>query len=236
MRRISLLTLTAVLVVGLLSSCIGEMETETREVSGFSAVAISTFGEFEIRQGDNESLTISAPSSYLRYIETEVENGTLTISTRRGLWGAPTNRVQYTLTVKDLNSLHLSGAGLVKIVGGLQTDTFSLNLSGAGSIEVEDLTAQTLSANLSSAGAMSVSGKVETQSVNLSGVGSYEAGDLQSKIASINLSGAGSATIWATDSLDVAVSGVGSVGYYGSPTVTQNVSGLGSVNSRGEHN
>jgi len=235
MKRTSLIVITALLVVVLLSGCIGAIATETREVSGFNAVSINTFGEFEIRQGDTESLTISAPSDFLRSIETNVENSTLTINTRRGFIGAPTRRVEYFLTVKDLNSLHLSGAGVMKIVDGLQTTTFSLNLSGAGSIEIDDLTATNLSVNLSSAGVIVIAGRVENQSVNLSGVGSYEGSDLQSKTASVNLSGAGSATIWATESLDVTVSRVGSIGYYGTPRVTQNISGLGSVNSKGEH-
>lgn len=234
MKKTSIIFI-ALLVVVLLSSCIGPVTSETRTVSNFNAVSISTFGEIEIRQGSMESLTISAPSSYLRDIETKVENGTLIISTRKGFIGAPTRRVQYTLTVKDLDSLHLSGAGMVKVIDGLTSTTFSLNLSGAGSIEIEDLSATNLSVNLSSAGAIIVAGNVENQSVNLSGVGSYEGGDLQSKTTSVNLSGAGSATVWATDSLDVTVSGVGSIGYYGNPRVTQNVSGLGSVNSKGEH-
>lgn len=235
MKR-TFLILIALLAVALLSSCIGAITSETREVSGFNAISISTFGEIEIRQGDTESLTISAPSSYLPYIETEVENGTLLISTRKGFIGASASRVQYRLTVKDLDSLHLSGAGVIKVIDGLQSTNFILNLSGAGSIEIEDLSATNLSVNLSSAGAIIITGNVENQSVNLSGVGSYEGGDLQSKTTSVNLSGAGSATVWATDSLDVTVSGVGSVGYYGNPQVTQNVSGLGSVNSKGEHN
>ena len=235
MKKITFYIITALMAALLLSGCTGAIVTETREVSGFSAISISTFGEIEIRQGDTESLTISAPSDYMRYIETEVENGTLLISTRKGFIGAPTRRVEFILTVKDLKSLHFSGAGVIKVMDKLQTSTFSLNMSGAGSIEIEDLTADTLTVNFSSAGAIVIAGSVENQSVNLSGVGSYEAGDLQSKVASVNLSGAGSATIWAVDSLDVTVSGVGSVGYYGSPRVTQNVSGLGSVNSKGEH-
>jgi hypothetical protein len=224
----------ALLAIGL-SACAGVTKTESREVSGFDSIAISAFGEVQIRQGDTESLTIEAPSDYLRYVESTVENNTLTISTRRGFIGAPVRRVFYTLTVKDLKSLQLSGAGTIKILDGFQTQDFSLNLSGAGSIEIDSLTAKSLTVNFASAGAIVIAGKVDSQSVNLSGVGSYETGDLESKSVNIKLTGAGSATVWATETLGVTVSGVGSINYYGSPQVSQSITGLGSVNSKGAH-
>ena len=237
MKKISILiTIISIAMLGIsLSACGGEIKTESRTVTGFNSVSISTFGELQIRQGSIESLTIEAPSDYLRYLETTVENNSLNISMRRGFIGAPVRRVIYTLTVKDLNSLSFSGAGAIKILDGLQSQDFSLNLSGAGSIEIDSLITNSLTVNFSSAGAIVIAGKVEKQSVNLSGVGSYEAGDLESKSAIINLTGAGSATVWASGTLGVTISGVGSVSYYGSPQVSQNISGLGSVNSKGAH-
>jgi hypothetical protein len=224
----------ALLAIGL-SACAGVTKTESRDVSGFDSISFSAFGEVQIRQGTIESLTIEAPSDYLRYVETNVENNTLNISTRRGFIGAPVRRVIYTITVKDLRSLQLSGAGVIKILDGFQSQDFSLNLSGAGSVEVDSLMAKSLTVNLASAGAIVIAGKVDTQSLNLGGVGSYETGDLESKSVKINLTGAGSATVWATETLDVTVSGVGSINYYGSPQLRQSVTGLGSVNSKGAH-
>ena len=233
--RFLLIAFSVALLAIALSACAGEIKTETRDVSGFDSIAISAFGEVQIRQGTTESLTIEAPSDYLRYVETTVDNNTLNISTRRGFIGAPVRRVIYTITVKDLKSLQLSGASLIKILDGFQTQDFSLNLSGAGSIEIDSLTAKSLTVNLASAGAIVIAGKVDTQSVNLSGVGSYESGDLESKSVNIHLTGAGSATVWATETLDVTVSGVGSINYFGNPQVRQSVTGLGSINSKGAH-
>jgi hypothetical protein len=237
MKNKKIFTMIPVMLLAImaLTACSGAVRTETREVAGFNAVAINSFGEMQIRQGETESLVIEAPSDYLRYLETTVDNNTLNIATRRGFIGAPVRRVLYTLTVKDLNKISLSGAGLVKVLGGLNSTDFNLSLSGAGSIEIDSLTADSLTVNFSSAGAIVVSGKVDRQMVTMSGVGSYEAGDLESKSANIILTGAGSAVVWAKDSLNVTVSGVGSVGYFDSPRVTQNISGLGSVNNKGDH-
>jgi len=227
----------AMLPAMLLSGCSDySLQTQTEEVSGFDRVSIQTFGEFLIQQGSEESLKIEAPRDYLRYVTTEVENGVLTISTRRGFMGAPIERITYTLTVKDLREVTLSGAGAIKIFK-LDTDQLEINLTGAGSVEIDNLNAANLSVNLTSAGAIVAAGQVDNQDVNISGVGSYEAGDLRSDTAGILLSGAGSAVVWVEEMLNVSVSGVGSVSYFGdNPLVSQNVSGLGSVNSKGAHN
>jgi len=233
--KIFSLILLASLLAIVPSACNGVTQTETREVSGFNAVAVSSVGELRIRQGDAESLVIEAPDDYLRYLETSVENNTLAISTRRGFIGLPAAKVIYTLTVKDLNSILLSGAGSIKILGDFKCNDLSLNMSGAGSVEIDSLTADSLTVNFSSAGAIILAGRVDKQTVTISGVGSYEAGDLQSNSTNIVLTGAGSAVVWVKETLNITVSGVGSISYFGNPRVTQNISGLGSVNSKGEH-
>ena len=213
----------------------GTIQTRTDEVSGFDQIEINTFGEFIITQGDEESLKIEAPQDYLRYITSEVEGNTLVIGTRRGFIGGPIHHVAYTLTVKDLEEVSLTGAAAIKIYA-LDTDQFEIDLTGAGSIEIDDLSAESLDVNLTSAGAIVIAGEVDSQEVSISGIGSYEAGDLRSDDVEILLTGAGSAVVWAEESLDVNITGVGSVAYFGdNPNVNQNVSGLGSVNSKGSH-
>ncbi len=238
MKNIPVLSAVLLLLfsVGLLTGCSDvTMQTQTEDVSGFNKIQINTFGEFIIEQGDQESLSIEAPRDYMRYVTTEVQNGVLVIDMRRGFLGTPIQRVTYTLTVKDLNEVSISGAAAVKIFT-LDTEQMDVNLTGAGSVEIDQLTARDLNVNLTSAGAIVVAGAVDKQKITISGVGSYEAGDLRSNSTSILLTGAGSAVVWAEQELSVNVTGVGSVSYFGdNPQVSQNVSGLGSVNSKGEH-
>ncbi|HOJ00438.1 MAG TPA: head GIN domain-containing protein [Anaerolineaceae bacterium] len=233
-RKILLSTLVGALFLAFLSACsVGVERTETREINGVSAISINTVGKFIIRQGDEESLTIQGPNNILRNISTEVVGDTLYINSTRGVLGDSLGRTVYTLTVKDLNELSLSGAGSISIAS-LDTDHLEITLTGAGSIDVTALNTRQLTVLLNSAGAIDISGTALNQNVIISGVGSYHAPNLQSSNASVVMSGAGSAEVWVTDVLDIEVSGVGSVGYYGSPSVTQNISGLGSVDSRGE--
>ena len=217
-----------------LSACNSPIQTRSDDVSDFKRISIETFGEFIIEQGDEESLTIEAPRDFLRYVESSVQNETLVIRMRRGFFNGSIGRAIFTIKVKDIEDVSLSGAGAIKIFE-LDTDSFSANLTGAGSIEIDDLTAERLNVNLTSAGAIIVAGRVEKQDINLTGVGSYEGGDLQSTDAEIKVTGAGGAVIWADESLDVEITGVGSVSYFGDPEVYQNISGLGTINSKGVH-
>jgi hypothetical protein len=238
MAKIPVLSTALLLLftVALLTGCSDvSMQTQNEDVSGFNRLQINTFGEFIIEQGDQESLTIDAPRDYLRYVTTSVDNGVLVIGMRRGFLGTPIQRVTYTLTVKDLNEISISGAAAVKVFT-LDTEQMAVNLTGAGSVEIDKLTARDLNINLTSAGAIVVAGAVDKQKITISGVGSYEAGDLRSNSTDILLTGAGSAVVWAEQDLSVNVTGVGSVSYFGeNPQVSQNVSGLGSVNSKGIH-
>ncbi|NMB62849.1 MAG: DUF2807 domain-containing protein [Chloroflexi bacterium] len=223
----------ATILLAFTAGCaVGVNRTETRAIQDVSAISINTVGDFIIKQGDQESLTIEAPNNYLRYISTDVIGGTLYIDSERGIFGSSVQRIVYTITVKNLNELSLSGAGSVSM-HSLNAENLSVNLTGAGSIDLYNLNAQSLSVLLNSAGSIHVSGTVDSQIIELNGLGSYEAADLQSRSATISLAGAGSADLWVTDNLDISVSGVGSVSYYGFPTVQQNISGVGSVNNKG---
>ena len=238
MKKIPILCAVMVLLLPLvlLTGCSdASIQTQNEDVSDFNRLQINTYGEFIIEQGDQESLSIEAPRDYLRYVTTSVENGVLVIGMRRGFLGAPIQLVTYTLTVKDLNEISISGAAAIKVFK-LDTEQMDVNLTGAGSVEMDQLTARDLNVNLTSAGAIVIAGAVDKQKITISGVGSYEAGDLRSNTTSILLTGAGSAVVWAEQDLSVNVTGVGSVSYFGdNPQVHQNVSGLGSINSKGKH-
>lgn len=227
---LAFLTLSALV----LSACDSPTQTRSDDVSDFNRISIETFGEFIIEQGDEESLTIEAPRDFLRYVESDVQNETLVIRTRRGFFNGSIGRATFTITVKDLEDVSLSGAGAIKIFA-LDTEKLSVNLTGAGSVEIDELTAKRLEINLTSAGAIIIAGSVDKQQINLTGVGNYEGGDLQSVDAEIKLTGAGSVVVWAEESLDAEITGLGTVSYFGYPEVYQNISGLGSINSKGAH-
>ena len=227
------------LLVVLLAGCSfvrgsGVTITETREVSNFDRVQLQGIGELTIIQGETESLTIEAESNIVRRIKTGVWGSTLTIEFVGGGFGdvIPTEPILYTLTMKDISGVQLSGAGRIYSTN-IATRYLDLDVSGVGDVIIDSLEADDLQVDLTGAGSIDLAGNTRDQKVNLSSVGNYSAGGLESSNAWINLSGAGTATVWVTEELDVNISGVGSVDFYGNPDVTQNISGLGRLNNLG---
>jgi hypothetical protein len=236
-----LLVLAALcLVVALVAGCgvglvvgSGKTVTEERTISDVEEVALTFIGDLQITQGDEEKLVITGDDNVLPLITTEVKDGVLTIGSKSTLGVPMVTDLRYDLTVRNLNSLRLSGAGNAEM-DGLETGDLAVNISGAGNLSIKDLQADRISANMSGLGNLELGGKATRQTVSLSGAGNYDAGDLETGTADVTLSGLGNATVWATESLDANISGAGNIEYYGDPDVASKVSGVGSVTSKGE--
>jgi len=185
--------------------------SESRNVSGFEEVEFEGVGYLFIRQTGSESLTVEAEEDILPKIRTEVENDRLIIGPKPNTDLHTTKPINYTLNVKDLHTLKLSGSGSID-AQGISTDKLAITISGAGAIKT--------------------SGKADSQDIDIGGVGNYQAEDLESKEVKIGIEGAGSAIVNVSDELDAKVSGSGSVEYIGDPTVDQDVSGVGRVSKR----
>jgi predicted small secreted protein len=237
------LALSILLLVALLTSACeinmtsgsGKVITQNRSVSGFTSVTFAGIGELDITQGTSESLTVEAEDNIMPHITTTVSDGNLRIGFDQENFQnliRPTHNIKFTLKVRSLNSIELSGLGSVNMPS-LQADSLNLKVGGAGGIKIDKLAVGQLTSTMSGAGNLDLSGKATNQTITLSGLGNYGGGDLDSQQATISLTGAGNASVWARNSLNVKISGAGSVNYYGSPTITKSITGLGVINSMG---
>jgi putative autotransporter adhesin-like protein len=186
----------------------GTVKTETRAVSGFTGVALRGIGTLTIRQGNTESLTITTDDNILPLLTSTVSKGVLELSGKERTIPRPTNGVKWDVTVKNLTSVALTGAGIVN---------------------VENLNTSSLDTKISGAGTMNVSGKASSQSISVTGAGNYNGRNFTAPTAKVSISGAGNAFVSASEALDATVSGAGVVTYYGTPKVTQHISGAGTV-------
>jgi len=197
----------------LLSSCAiatrsGNLVTEIRSVSGFTAVELSGAGEVTIDQTGSESLTIEADEKFLSLLTSDVSAGTLQLGTKPNAMLINRDPVKYRVTVKDLTGLTISGSGNMT-AGRVSTTELQTRISGSGTI--------------------TVAGTTDTQRIDISGSGSFRAGELASKAATVNVSGSGDTVIQVSDSLDVRISGSGSVRYRGNPSINEDISGSGDL-------
>ncbi len=186
----------------------GTIVTETREVSGFTQIRLAGFGTLNVSQTGTESLTITADDDILPHLTSEVVNGTLELGVKPRLSFRPMKRITYNVTVKSLDGIQLSGAGTVH-VNDIKTEAFSVAISGAGD--------------------MTVTGGAHSQTVKISGAGNYNAREFQTDAVEVIITGAGNARVSASQSVSATVSGAGAVTYYGSPQVSHRITGIGSV-------
>jgi hypothetical protein len=166
----------------------GELRTESRAVSDFSAISLSGAGRLVIEQTGEETLTITAEHNILPYLTSEVHHGRLTLGTRPNTNLSPSREIEYRLTVRDLSEIEVSGGAAVEATG-IDTPFFAVAISGAASVYLE--------------------GWAERQDVAISGAASYQARNLESREVTISVSGVAVAVVNASDYLEAHVSGAG---------------------------
>jgi hypothetical protein len=206
--------------------------SENRDVSDFNRVSVHDAGELIITQGSEETLLIEANADVLDRVTSEVCDGELRLGLKGWLdrlisW--PQNiKIRYTLTLKELKGLNVSGACTV-VAGSLTGQSLDISTSGSAKVNIDELTAETLKVDISGSGDFAIAGRIQEQQVHVSGAGDYRASGLESKSARLNLSGSSRVHLWVSDTLDVHISGMGTVEYTGSPKVSQHISGMGKV-------
>ena len=89
----------------------GAVKTETRTVSGFTAVELAGNGDVKIQQSGTESLSISAEENLLPLLTSEVVDGTLKLGIKDGARIDSTQPITYQVTAKNLTGLDIGGSG-----------------------------------------------------------------------------------------------------------------------------
>jgi len=211
----------------------GRAISEKRDVHGFKRVELAGSGELSISQGSTESLVVEADDNIVPRIKTEVSGDRLKIGMESGVSVRPSVPMRYTLVVRDLTELELSGSGKID-AGSLRCGDLTLDISGSGSMRLDQVTADNVRAEIDGSGSIRVAGKATGQKVQISGSGSYHGEELETSSASVSVDGSGDTTVWVHNTLSASIGGSGSVEYYGNPSVTKSIGGSGRVRSLGD--
>jgi len=205
-RALALLAVGSVVTACSATAGSGQLATQSRQVSGFTSVELTGVGDLSIDQTGTESLTVSAEDNLLPLLTSKVEGDTLILGKKPNTRIVATKPITYTLTMKDLAGLAVSGSGTIN-APKLSTAALRIEISGSGMI--------------------TTAGNAVDQNLEISGSGRYLADGLTSKTTTAEISGSGTASVIASDALDVKISGSGTLTYSGNPQVTQEVSGSG---------
>ena len=185
----------------------GDLVTETRAVTDFSAVEISGALHAEVEVGGSRIVEAFFDDNLLDNLETVVSRGTLRISCRDC---SPSRGAVIRIAAPELDRIEVSGASQV-IASDVSTEQLSVRVSGASELEID--------------------GRVDALTVDGSGASDLKGEHLTAITLEVNLSGASSATIEVVRRVAGQLSGASSLQLSGDlrPTVDVSTRGASSI-------
>lgn len=213
----------------------GKLQTESRAVGSFQAIALHGSMNLVLRQAAREALELRADDNLLPLIETRVVNRngvpTLDIGTKDRSSYSSRNPVTVTVDVVTLTALAVSGSGEVS-GEGLKAPALKVSLSGSSDLKLGKVSFDEASVKISGSGKADLSGKAARLTLSISGSGDATTRELDVDDVIVSIAGSGSASVNARKTLGVSIAGSGSVDYGGDPSIKTSVAGSGSVKKR----
>lgn len=177
----------------------GHVVDEFRQVSEFSSIDVSDGISANVMVGFDQGVRVVGDDNLVGLVQTEVRDGRLIVFLPDSVdrWSSE-NDLWVEVAVPRLESLKRSGGSSVK-ADGLDADTFILEASGGGRVEL--------------------TGRATTVTSDLSGGTQLVAREFTAGEATLHSSGGGSIVMKVSNALRVEASGGGEVRVVGRPTV-----------------
>lgn len=209
----------------------GVMSTKTITVADYHKINVSGFYDVELFAGKPGVITISGESNLLDFVQVDVENSSLNISTKSGKKIAPTSGKTITLKVpfENLSLINLTGSGDIKNKDLIKTTNLELKLTGSGDVKL-NINTTAVNATLTGSGDVVLTGKSNDIICKVTGSGDIDASELECLNANATVSGSGDCKVFCTENLTARVSGSGDIDYKGNPkTKDTKSSGSGGI-------
>ncbi|HEY9340988.1 MAG TPA: head GIN domain-containing protein [Hanamia sp.] len=210
----------------------GQVKKENRTVSNFTALSSQGAMNVQIAYGNSDNIVVEADENLLPYIETSVENGKLSIRSKKNVNLKPKSKMSVYVTMTRITALQQSGSGNINGNGAFTNDAKTdISLSGSGNIKLGFDTFKDIELALSGSGNIELKGNTTNSiTASISGSGNIDCSGITSNEVQAKISGSGNIKVYAKNSLDSKISGSGNVFYKGSPTnVTSKTGGSGKV-------
>ena len=188
----------------------GKRVMEKRNVTPFTSISTEGAFSIEVTCQKDLGLEVEGDDNLLSLVTTEVSNNVLRLRNTKNY--SSSEPVKFKISVPDLESLAVDGAGHIDIKG-VNNEKFEINADGAPSI--------------------SVAGKTKLINIDTSGAGKIDTHNLHAVRGVVESKGVAQIDLDVADQLDVTVSGPSSVYYRGDPKVNKTINGPGKVERRG---
>ena len=117
------------------------MVEESRSIESFDQLDFQGIGNIYVSYGEKETLTIEAEENLMPYLETFTRGSTLVIKVENGRNINPHRADEFLSHHHQPGSVDISGLGNVDLPE-IEAERFTVEISGAGDIEIEALRLQ----------------------------------------------------------------------------------------------
>lgn len=218
MRKLKAIFLIAMIAISVPVLAGNSDKTENRNLSGFSAIDVSTGIDLYISMGSSEAVKVVADDDIIEDLKTEVENGTLRIYMKRNNWfnwgGNKTRKVYVTVT--KLEEIDASSGSDVESENTLDGEKLDISASSGSDIEL-DVHYKNLSLDTSSGSDAELRGKVKYLKLSASSGSDIDAAELESQYCKARASSGSDISLTVTDELEADASSGADIVYHGNP-------------------
>lgn len=209
----------------------GNVITSNRNEGNFDGVKTAGSFDLYITQGDSYSVRIEAEENLIKYIITEVENGTLKVKIKNGINLRPKRDMKVFVTAPRYKEIGIAGSGNISSESALTSDDgMEFAIAGSGDIRVTQVDAPKVTVRISGSGSASLGGSTRDAVYRIAGSGDIKCKELKSENTEVHIAGGGSVWSYCSQNLDVHIAGSGDVYYAGNPVnVKQKIAGSGSL-------
>jgi len=209
----------------------GNVVTETRDVSDFSAVRVSSAIDLYVSQGDDYSVKVVTDENLQPFVVVAREGKVLNIGPDRNMNLSGSAGIKVYVSAPLYEMLGASGASHIVAQTALKGQGLKLDISGASTARAE-LDYTDIKITASGASSAEVTGQTATLDVECSGSSDFKGAGLTAVDARVDISGASGAYVFVDRSLDAEASGASEVVYDGGPKVNSRSSGASSVRAK----
>ena len=249
-KTIVTVLVTVLLTSGLLVGCgevligSGNLKTEESTFRDFTSVEISRAFEFDINQSNSYGVSITADDNVIEKVQVTKEGDTLKIGLKTIPSLGPVT-LKAAVTIPNLRGLDISGATHGTVSGFSSTENLDIEVSGASSLDLVEISAGDVKFDLSGAskvtgdtitgdadfdidGASTVQleGSASDIVVDADGASHVKLAGFTVNNADVSLGGASKGTVNLSGKLDANLSGASKLEYIGEPT-------MGNINTSG---
>jgi len=204
---------------------------QDREVGSFSGIKVKSGIDLAVRQGTDNALVVEADENLQEYIISEVKEGVLHIYVKKNTNIMRSTKMDAHVSVKDLESLSISGGGDVESVNRIASEDLAISISGGGDLKFE-FSANSTHCSVAGGGDVILEGECKEMKTSIAGGGDLVM-DVSISSLALSMSGGGDAVIDGGDNISevkISMSGGGELVLEGvCKTVQVSVSGGGNV-------